>query len=69
MYLNSLSANIHEHQETVMMFNQETHKKRTFMSFHTRKILSVYKLKIVKKKGPKNIYVPQLVLSMKILFL
>lgn len=50
MYLNSLSANIHEHQETVMMFNQETHKKRTFMSFHTRKILSVYKLKIVKKK-------------------
>ena len=60
MYLNSLSANIHKHQKTVMMFNQETHKKRTFMSFHTRKILSFYKLKIVEKKVLKISMLPSL---------
>lgn len=30
MYLNSLSANVHKHQETVTMFNQRNTQKKNF---------------------------------------
>ena len=68
MYLNYPSADFHKHQKTTMILNQRNTQKITFMSFHTRKILSSY-VKNSENKGSKNIYGPQLVLSMKMLFL